>query len=374
MIPVYEPYLTKEILQYAHDALDSTWISSKGEYISKTEAQLSGMHSVGDYRVNTALVCCNGTAATHLVAKVLRQSCPKVTKIIAPNNVYVAAWNSFLYDKEFELEVVETDPKTWNFDLDKLYEKLGTCNLETTALLAVHNLGNIVNVPKIQRDWKNIVVVEDNCEGFSGVYDGKPSGSVSLASSISFFGNKTITSGEGGAVITTDKWKSFLYKLRGQGQTNTRYIHDELGYNYRMTNVQAALIYGQLLQIDNIKKMKNGVFSMYRALFSDIDEITFQVSEPNTIHSDWVFGVRIKDNKSYDALEEFMHQNYIDVRPMFYHIHRHQHLKNVPVFGGSEVANKLSNECVLLPSHPTLKEHEICHVSNVLKQYIAKAV
>jgi perosamine synthetase len=370
MIPIYTPYLNKEILKYAHNALDSTWISSKGEYVCKVEDIFSKNHSISDFRINSALTCSNGTTAMHLVAKVLKKAHPLVTKIIVPNNVYVASWNAFLYDKEFTLEVVETDLNTWNYDLDKLYDKLSIENLETTALLVVHNLGNILDVPKIQRDWKGIIVVEDNCEGLTGKYDGKPSGSMSLASAVSFFGNKTITSGEGGIVVAADKWKSYLYKLRGQGQTTTRYIHDELGYNYRMTNVQAALLLGQIEKINEIKEMKKRVFSLYKNFLCDITEILIQEIDPNTVHSNWMFGVRIIGNESYEKLEEFMNKNCVEIRPMFYHIHTHEHLKNIPIFGGDKIAHQISKECVMLPSYPELQDHEISHICNLLKQYV----
>lgn len=201
MIPVYEPYINKDILKYAHEALDSTWVSSKGSYISDVEKELTLLHSKGDIKPSQVLTCCNGTAATHLVAKALKNFHPNIKNIIVPNNVYVAAWNAFLFDKDFNLIPIEADINTWNVDLNILYELLDKVDISNTALLVVHNIGNIVNVPKIQRDWKDLVIVEDNCEGFLGKYENLYSGTVSFASSLSFFGNKTLTSGEGGLLL-----------------------------------------------------------------------------------------------------------------------------------------------------------------------------
>ncbi len=370
MIPVYKPYLPADVLKHAHEALDSTWISSKGTYITNVEKILSEMHTVSDVRINVATTTNNGTTATHLIARLLKQNKPKITTIIVPNNVYVAAWNAFLFDKNYILEAVEADPYTWNYDMDKLYEVLSKKDLETTALLVVHNMGNVVNVPKIQRDWKGIVVVEDNCEGLFGKYEDKPTGSVSLAASISFFGNKSITSGEGGAVIADNHDQGFLYTLRSQGQSEDRYIHNELGYNYRMTNVQAALLYGQLKLRDNILRMKKNVFSMYKDLL-DIEEVQVQQTDPNTKHSKWMFGIHVNGG-DYHEMEKFFNANYIEVRPMFYPIHRHSYLRDIKVHGGCDVATRLNKECVILPSYPELQDHEISHVVNTLKQYLSR--
>lgn len=370
MIPVYKPYLPKGSLTKAHQALDSTWISSKGEYISEIENKLSTMYSLGDARINSATVTNNGTSATHLVAKLLNRKYPKINTIIVPNNVYVAAWNSFLFDNKYKLIAVEADLNTWNYNKETLYELLSKLNLETTALLVVHNVGNIVNVPQILRDWKDLVIVEDNCEGFLGQYEGFPSGSSSLASSISFFGNKNITSGEGGAVISSFNNLSFLYCLRSQGQSQKKFIHSELGYNYRMTNVQAAILSGQLDVVNDVVNMKKAVFDTYKKYIKEIDGVEFQVMEKNTTHSNWMFGVRIKGNDDYDNVEEFFHKNYIEVRPMFYPINKHAHLKDTELYGGISVAECLNRECVIIPSFPELQEHEIAHIVNVLKEYI----
>jgi perosamine synthetase len=371
MIPVYRPFLNSDILSYAHRALDSTWISSKGENIPLVERYLSQMHSNGDVRINNALVCCNGTAATHLLARLLRKAFPTIRKLIVPNNVYVAAWNAFLYDGAFELEAIEADLNTWNWDTEKLYDVISNCNLEETAVLAVHNLGNIVNVPKILQDWKGLVVLEDNCEGFLGKYGQCYSGTLAFASSISFFGNKTATSGEGGAVIAPDLYKGYIYKLRSQGQSDTRFVHDEFGYNYRMTNVQAAILRGQLENIETIVAEKERVFSLYRELLADVSGVSFQKSDPDTKHSNWMIGIRI-DNSFYDNAEKFFNKNFIEVRPMFYPIHAHTHLNSVYVHGDSGVAEKLNRECIVLPSYPELEDHEICHVANTVKKYIAE--
>ena len=361
MLPIYQPYLPQECLKYAHDALDSTWISSQGVYIDKAKDLLK--ETLGSKYV---ILINNGTCATHMLALGLKFKYPHVKKILVPNNVYVAAWNSFLFSDGFELIPVDANLDTWNMDIAKI-GKHGA----DTALLVVHNLGNIVNVPQIKKVYPELLIVEDNCEGIFGKHEGSYSGTKSLMSSFSFFGNKTITSGEGGAVFTQDEdLFEYLNSVRGQGQSSVRYIHDKLGYNYRMTNVQAALLYGQLLIYDEIRERKAEVFAMYRKELESVDEIAFQSEEKGTEHAQWMFGLRFKnfDMTTKRMLELFLFENNIETRPMFYPINTHQHLKDIK--GETKVALQLNHQCLLLPSFPELTRSQVLTVCRKIKEFV----
>ncbi len=308
----------------------------------------------------------NGTCATHMLALGLKFKYPHINKILVPNNVYVAAWNSFLFSGGFELIPVDARLDTWNMDSDKIkpYGK-------DTALLVVHNLGNIINVPALQRLHPNLLIVEDNCEGVFGKHEGAFSGTKSLMSSSSFFGNKTITSGEGGAVFTEDdELFEYLNSVRGQGQSSVRYIHDKLGYNYRMTNVQAALLYGQLLIQSEIRERKAEVFQLYRKELEDTEEIDFQSSEGGTEPAQWMFGLRFKnfDLNKKRMLELFLFENNIETRPMFYPINYHGHLKHIQ--GENTIAEQLNHQCLLLPSFPELTRSQILTVCRKIREFV----
>jgi len=229
----------------------------------------------------------------------------------------------------------------------------------------VHNLGNPVNVAKLRSKHKNIKIIEDNCEGFFGEYNGVPTGTESLISTLSFFGNKNITCGEGGAVITKDKnLYEYMNYIHGQAQTNTRYVHGEVGYNYRMTNIQAAILYGQLLVSDEIKAKKEFVFETYKKNLADVDKVKLQVTENNCIHSKWMFGVQIEGsefNKSQFILKSYD----IESRQMFFPLSAHNHLR---VFKRDEtVARKLNEEVIILPSYPELTEEHIIFICKKIK-------
>lgn len=361
MLPIYQPYLPKETLKYAHDALDSTWISSQGVYIDKAKDKLKEI--VGSRYV---VLVNNGTCATHMLALGLKFKYPHIRKIIVPNNVYVAAWNSFLFSGGYDFEVIDAQPDTWNMDHGQL-SKIGN----DTALLVVHNLGNIINVPAIRRRFPDLVIVEDNCEGLFGKYDNAYSGTQSMMASVSFFGNKTITSGEGGAVFTQDESLfEYLNSVRGQGQSSVRYIHDKLGYNYRMTNIQAALLYGQLEILDEIRERKRAVFDLYRQELKDVEGVRFQVAEPGTDHAQWMFAVRFEnfDLNKKRFLELFLFENNIETRPMFYSINHHEHLKHIA--SNNTVADLLNHQCLLLPSFPELTRSQILTVTRKIKEFM----
>jgi len=359
MIKIYEPYLNKKTLSYAHEALDSTWISSQGYYLDAAKEKLKSI-----LNVKWIVLTNNGTTATHLLSKSLIHKNPNINNIICPNNVYVAAWNSFLYDNHFNLKPIDTDIKTWNFNEDLINPK------KNDAILVVHNLGNIVNVPKLQNKFKNTLIVEDNCEGFLGKYDDHYSGTKSLCSSVSFFGNKTITSGEGGCFITNDdETFEYINNIRNQGQSSEKFIHNNLGYNYRMTNIQAAILYGQLEIMNEIIDKKNEIFNLYRENLKTLDNVEFQEIESGTIHSNWMFSLRF-NNIDIDikrSLELHLYKMGVETRPMFYSINSHKHLKNIK--SDNTISDTLNSQVLLLPSSPNLNKGQVLYICRLIKDF-----
>lgn len=347
MLPVYKSFISNSSIKYAHHAVRSSWVSSIGKYIDLATEKLK--ESCG---CKYAILTNNGTAATHLVVRSLKRFKPEVRRVLVPSACYAAAYNSLIYDRnDWEINCLDLDEKTWNMKIKRIEKG--------DAIFAVHNLGNIINVPRLSREY-DCPIIEDNCEGFFGTYESFNSGSQSLCSSLSFFGNKNITSGEGGAFLTNDRdVYEFALKLRGQGQTDERYIHDELGYNYRMTNVQAAILLGQLENIPLIHKNKQRLFDRYKKNLQNIDGISIQKEELNTTHSMWMFGCKFDNLESYRKAELYFTKNQIDTRPMFYSYKNHKHLNFT---GNDNIARKLNKQIVIFPSYPELKDDEIDYV------------
>lgn len=354
MIPISKPFINKEILKYAHDALDSTWVSSTGEYIQKATEKIQELTGI-EY----VLLTNNGTSAMHLVARCL-QKFVGGTSVLVPDNVYVAAWNAFLYDHYYFISPVRSDLKTWNVDTDVLIKKVQDNNI----VLIVHNLGNRISVSDLKSKLPKTIFVEDNCEGFSDTYILSKD---SLCGGISFYGNKIFTSGEGGAFVCHDKEiYEYAKKLLGQGQTNTKFIHDDLGYNYRMTNVQAAILYGQLLNYREIVENRERVFDTYNMLLKDVLVKPQQFVE----HSKWMYGIKIPDNKSYEQSKRFFDSVGIETRPMFYPMSYHKHLRIYANEMNEHNSVTLNNEIVILPTFSELTLDEQRYIVEKVKEYV----
>lgn len=365
MINIYEPYLNKEITKYAHDAIDSTWISSHGKYLNLVKDELTNIMNN-----NYVILTSNGTTATHLLAIGLKYKYTKIKNIIVPNNVYVAAWNSFLMKPIFNLIPIDSDLLTWNINLEQLDEKIKQYSSEDTAVLIVHNVGNIINVPELKRKYKDYIFIEDNCEGFLGEYENMKSGTQSFISSVSFFGNKTLTCGEGGAIFLDDeKTFDFLNSTKSQGITNTKFIFDKLGYNYRMTNIEAALLYGQLKHKDEIINKKSEIFNKYKKMLNGY--VDFQYIDNDTKHANWMFGIKFKD-VDINKISLNLYQQDIETRPMFPPMSCHKHLDNYSNSDNEKNSKILYESCLLLPSHPNLNLKDVEYVSQQIKKQIKK--
>ena len=366
MISIYQPDI-KKYYDSAISAIRTGWISNHGEYIEKAGSLLKRI-----LNVNHCILMANGTCATHCLFLAIKHKHPEIRKIYVPNNCYVAAHNSVLMEYEkTQLTVMRMDINTWNIDTSEDYIKSLDAN---SAVLIVHNLGNIVNVPRLKRVRPDLVFVEDNCEGVFGKYEGVYSGipESTLCSSVSFYGNKIITSGEGGAFFTNDDVVyNYIKGVYSQGMSNVRYLHNVHAYNYRMTNVQAAFIYDQLNDLDNILQNKRRVFNNYKKLlreFMDAGKVRVFECEEDTESSDWIFSVRLVGNaRTIEETACFFNNRGVDIRPFFYPIHMHDHLSDFAV--DDPVSMLLNKEVIMIPSSPTITEEEQQKVVDVIGDF-----
>jgi perosamine synthetase len=367
MINIYEPSINK-YTESALKAINDGWISNHGEFISKSTSKLNDI-----IKSKYSILMSNGTCATHCLFLSLKYKYPNITKIYMPNNVYIAAWNSALMVYNLSnLEIMKMDLDTWNINTKDDY----ILSLEkNTAMLIVHNLGNIINVPRLKRLRPDIIFIEDNCEGFTGKYEDIYSGTSDslLCSSISFYGNKIITTGEGGAFITQHKEiYDYMIKAYSQGMSNIRYLHDIHAYNYRMTNIEAAFLYDQLNDIENILQNKRKIFQIYEKLLNDLitqNKVKLFKSEDNTQEADWIFALRIvNNNKTIEETTTFFKNNNIDIRPFFYPINKHGHLSDIE--NNDEIADLLNREIIMIPSSPNITYEEQSYIVNIICKFI----
>ena len=359
MISIYEPGITP-YTESAISAIKSGWISNHGIYVDKSKALLQSK-----FNVKHAILMANGTCATHCLFLALKYKHPTISKIYVPNNAYVAAWNTALMSyKEEQLEVMEMDERTWSINTS-----IQTLD-PNSAVLIVHNLGNIVNVPRLAQIRPDLVFIEDNCEGFTGKYNGIYSGTseTTLCSSASFYGNKIITTGEGGVFMTqhTDIYE-YINRVYSQGMSDIRYIHDIHAYNYRMTNIEAAFLYDQLNDLENIILKKQGVFDRYKQMFSKIPNISVFSIEEDTQSANWMFAIRLHGNQ--DSPTEFFRLNGVDIRPFFYPIERHKHLAHIkkPI---DHVPELLNREIIMIPSSPNITITDQYKITNTIIKFL----
>lgn len=362
MIPIYKPYISK----YKHSAIfaiNDEWISNYGIFVKNTEEKLKEI-----FQIPYCILMNNGTSATYCLLMAVKFKYPNLKKLYVPNNVFITVWNcSYMIFNKNEIEVLEIDEKTLNINVNEDYIKTLDKN---SCVFIVHNIGNIINVPRLKKIREDLIFIEDNCEGLFGKYENIYSGmsNCSLCSSCSFYANKTLTSGEGGAFFThsTDIY-NYIKSVYSHGMTETRYIHDKLASNYRMTNVQAAFLYDQLNDIKNILDLKNKIFNNYDILLDDFIKdgtIVKSISEDNTIPSNWIYYIIIP-NKNFKDIEIFFHEKMIQVRPLFYDIRKHKHLEDINV---NYKELDIINNGVMLPSFPELKFEEQEYIINCLKE------
>jgi perosamine synthetase len=364
MIPVYRPYIEK----YTHSAekqLRDGWISNHGMYLNLTSDLICRI-----FGIRHCILMNTGTAATECLLQALLFLYPKIQYIYIPDEVFIAPWSmAYKYFGARKIIPLQVDHLTMNMNTSEDY----LLSLkEGSAIFCVHNLGSIVNVPRIKRIRPDLVMIEDNCEGIFGKYEGSYSGtsSASLASACSFYGNKTITSGEGGAFLTNDSnVYEYIKKFHSHGMGQVRYVHDIPGHNFRMTNIQAALLYEQLLDIEHILSLKKVIINNYELLLATIkSDIQILSTEDDTEKSNWMMAVRVLKGE-YDSLEKFMLEHQIQIRPFFCKISEHAFLDEVTE-KCSAVNSIPSSFGVVLPSYPGLTSTEQQYIISTLKKYL----
>ncbi len=367
MIYIYEPSISKYTFS-AINAIKDGWISNHGKFVELANNKLKEITNT-----KFSILMSNGTCATHCLFLALKFKYPIINKIYVPNNCYIAAWNASLMEYDIgQLEIMKMDENTWNISTDEEY--INTLD-KNSAVLIVHNLGNIINVPRLKIIRPDLIFVEDNCEGMLGKYESIYSGmsESSLCSSCSFYGNKIITTGEGGAFFTQDEEVyNYIKSVYSQGMSDTRYLHNVHAYNYRMTNIQAGFLYDQLNDIENILENKYKIFQTYDNLLDGLiklGKIRLIKKEDNTKNSPWIYTLRIVNNtKSIDEMTVFFKENNIDIRPFFYPINAHKHLKSIK--NNDEVSYFLNNEIIMIPSSPNITYEEQKQVVDVIYRFI----
>jgi perosamine synthetase len=315
-IPVAAPVLYGNEKKYVMDCLESTWISSTGKYLDKFEAAFAELCDA-----KYAIACCNGTVALHLALMALGVG--PGDEVIVPTLTFVATANAVRYCGATPI-FVDSEFETWNIDPAAIEGKLTS---RTKGIIAVHLYGHPADMDAIQQiaDRYNLFIIEDAAEAHGARYKGRVIGTLSQAATFSFYGNKIVTTGEGGMVITNDEAIArHVRQLKGQGVDSTRrYWFPIIGYNYRMTNVAAAIGLAQLEKVDWHLTRRLEVAELYKETLKDVPGISWQAEKEWAHHVYWMFSILL--DKALDITRDEvmcgLQECGIETRPVFYPMH-----------------------------------------------------
>ena len=340
-ISVYKPFLAPNVKKYINECLDSNWISSKGNFINKFEDKFCDFLNV-PYATSVS----NGTVALHVA--MLALGIKKGDEVIVPDFTYIASVNAIAYVGAKPI-LVDANIKTWNIDTSLIAERITD---KTKAIMAVHLYGNPCNMKKIKElcDKYNLFLIEDAAEAFGSKYQDSYCGSFGDISTFSFFGNKTITTGEGGMVVANNSDLDERVKLlKNQAVSQTKeYWHEEIGFNYRMTNIQAAIGLAQLEQGQNTLDKKSELANNYMSALEMLP-ISFQILEKNGFSSFWMVSIIVENNTIRNNLRKHLFKNGVETRPFFHPA------SEMPVFSTSSPrtkSNTIESNIGLVSSKP----------------------
>lgn len=362
MIPLCVPEIKGNEWKYIKDCLDTNWVSSVGSYVNKFEKDFADY--VGS---KNAVVTMNGTAAIELALRTL--GIGPGDEVIVSSLTFISPVNTIKYVGA-EPVFVDACRDTWVMDADKVEELITP---RTKAILPVHIYGHPVDMNKIMDIAKkhNLYVIEDATESLGSLYYGKAVGTTGHIGCYSFNGNKLITTGAGGMLVTNDEKLGKRAKyLSTQTKTvleNGAFYHEEIGYNFRMPNIVAAMGCAQLECIGEYIEIKRKNAKLYNELLNDVKGITLPVERENVMNVNWLYSAVIEDEYplTRDELISKLNENGVQSRPFFMPIHHMPHYKDCN-HGNMTVTDELADKGINLPSSVGLKKEEIEEICKVI--------
>lgn len=358
MIPIADPLIGNEELKNVIKAVRSGWISSKGKFIQEFEEEFA--HFCG---VKYGIAVSNGTAALHLALTAL--GIGQGDEVIIPTLTFIATANAVNYTGAKPV-FVDSHPDYWCIDPRKIEKKI---TKRTKAIIPVHLYGHPCDMDQIMRIAKkyNLLIIEDSAEAHGAEYKGKRVSSFGEINCLSFYGNKIITTGEGGICLTNDKKLSKNMRiLRDHGMDpGRRYWHEKIGFNYRMTNMQAAIGVAQMKRIEKLIEAKRKIAFSYNKIFKKIPGINIppEMNFARSVY--WMYSILLDDRfrMDRDKLMIKLIENGVECRPLFYPIHA------LPPYRLSEkfpIAEAISRRGISLPSAATLRKSDIEKICKII--------
>ena len=363
-IPVFEPKFRGKEKEYLIECIESGWIGSNGQFVKKLEEEFSKF-------CNQKYGSCvsNGSAALDVALRAMKNlyKWEDNSEIIVPSFNIISAAQSCIYNK-LNPVFVNADEQTWNIDVSKIEKQITT---KTKAIIVVHIYGLPSDIDRIKfiADKHNLKIIEDAAQAHGQTYNGKHCGSFGDIATFSFFTNKHITCGEGCIILTSDK--ELLEKVNYYKNlcfTKDKFIHNDLGWNYRMSNLQAAVARAHMENISKTIKRKQELGNIYQDLLKDIPVQLPLKSTKYANNHYWVFGIVI--NKEVDltakhAIQKLREKN-IETRPFFYPLHKQPIFKKLNITDNISrpISEMLYNKGFYIPMGMNLTLEQMKYVSD----------
>ena len=374
MLLLSGPNISGNEWKYVKDCLDTGWVSSVGSYVDQFE-RMSAEFAGTKYAVATS----SGTTALHIC--LIMMGINENDYVITQNITFIATCNAIKYTGANPI-LIDTDENNWQMDLDLLEEFL---NNETEqrdavcyhkkdgkripAIMPVHVLGNIVDMDRLLALAKkhNLVVIEDSTEALGSYYKGKHAGSFGLMGTFSYNGNKIITTGGGGMIVTDDEALAKKAKhLTTQAKSDPfEYMHDEIGYNYRLVNVAAAMGVGQMELLPSFIKRKKEIIAVYKKNLEGVGDISFQQVSADVSPNWWL--PTIKTNRQRDVLK-ILNENKMQSRPFWVPMNQLPMFKDNIFYNHTDRSDHLYKHCLSIPCSTNITNEQLEAVSNKIKE------
>lgn len=361
--PLHTPVFRGNERAYLADCLDSTMVSSVGEYVTRFEAEVARRSGCAH-----GIATMNGTAAIHVMLHVM--DIQPGDLVICPALTFVASVNAILYTGA-EPIFLDSDEDTLGLSVQAVANFLDACERRdgeawyegrrVKACLPVHIFGHVIDIDAITIlcDAYGVSVLEDAAESLGSSRDGRMAGSFGRMAAVSFNGNKIVTTGGGGCVVTNDAGLAARLKhltTTARVRHDWAFLHDEMGFNYRLPNLNAALGLAQIEQLDVFLSAKRALADRYRDLFQGVSDATF-VDEPQGVRSNfWLQAIRVSDRKARDETLNTLKAAGVEARPVWTLMPDLPYLADCKQFGDLSAARRIEDTLVNIPSSPWLMD------------------
>ncbi len=370
-IPVAAPDLTGQEEAYVVEAIRSTWISSTGAFVNRFEADFAAA-----CETRASIACCNGTVALHLA--LLALDVRPGDEVLVPSLTYIATANAVRYVGA-EPVFVDVDPETWCIDPTKLEDAI---TQRTRGIIPVHLYGHPADMDAINHvaAVHGLWVVEDAAEAHLATYKGRPVGGLASMATFSFYGNKTFTCGEGGAITLSDPQLELRTRtLRGQGMDpQRRYYFPVTGYNFRLTNVACAMLCAQLERADALVSRRRAIYERYNANLAGVPGLGFQPVAEWAEPTPWLYCVTLDPDAfghDREALADHLTARNIETRPFFIPLHTLPPFRETSRQRGEHLpqTDRLSAAGLNLPTFTTMSDGQIDRVCAAIRELADQA-